>query len=829
MNFDNSVTQPPTPGRFRALAPLLAGLAVLAAGPARAQTATSQFATGVTAPQGSAILSGAAISPATGRPVRHFWSADVNGLCRLDPDVDTPGAHIVNTATCLTSVVGGIRFLPGQLAFDPTTNNLYAVDAQGKSLGVFRLHFVPTGDNGQGLIDTATQEIVGGSGVGAAAVNNCGLGANQPSAAALGPDGNLYLGFRRNGNIVRILAPQTQPLPCSNVQTIGATPDRRRTQGLAWVGHDMYGIDGASPMVFPNGDQCFTPVNGNSPCFGRRILASAVGAPTEVASDQTYPSLNGNNLYLASLSSVTRVNTATSTITGNFGGAGFSFISALQADSSDPANPMLYVGDDPSNGIVPGQGRWSLVTNGPSPAVATLPSVPFAVTATAGNGQAVVTWVPILNGAPVVSYTVRNSFASNGVLVPDVVVTAAAGAGFVPTTATVTGLTNGVSYQFEVIESNAIGSSPPSAPSNIVTPQAPTVPGAPLAVLAIGGNAQATVAWAPPVSNGGTPITGYTVTVLAGGVATGLPVSVAPTPTSAVITGLTNGVTYTFTVHATNALGNGPESLPSNPVTPALPPPPPDVTITSTGPATVAFGSLATYTLTVSNVGAVNAQQVIVTDTLPSLGAVFVSGVATQGTCFIAGSVMTCNLGAMAAGASANVTIVARLISTSTNTASLQVLDGLGNTLTNLAVAAAASTSVTTTVPAPLTTTDIQVTGAAQNGGPAAGGVDTYTWQVKNGGSQVANAVAFANTLPAGVVFESVTSNIGSCLAPPPGTPGGAVACTANSLAVGQTMIVTISVSVPKAGTFASTGVAAFGGIDTNLANNSFTVNIQVK
>jgi LPXTG-motif cell wall-anchored protein len=34
------------------------------------------------------------------------------------------------------------------------------------------------------------------------------------------------------------------------------------------------------------------------------------------------------------------------------------------------------------------------------------------------------------------------------------------------------------------------------------------------------------------------------------------------------VTGLTNGTTYTFTVKAINAIGTGPESAPSNSVTP---------------------------------------------------------------------------------------------------------------------------------------------------------------------------------------------------------------------------------------------------------------------
>ena len=41
-----------------------------------------------------------------------------------------------------------------------------------------------------------------------------------------------------------------------------------------------------------------------------------------------------------------------------------------------------------------------------------------------------------------------------------------------------------------------------------------------------------------------------------------------PAPTSATVTGLTNGTTYTFTVSPSNPAGNGPASSPSNAVTP---------------------------------------------------------------------------------------------------------------------------------------------------------------------------------------------------------------------------------------------------------------------
>jgi Fibronectin type III domain/Viral BACON domain/PQQ-like domain len=102
----------------------------------------------------------------------------------------------------------------------------------------------------------------------------------------------------------------------------------------------------------------------------------------------------------------------------------------------------------------------------------------------------------------------------------------------------------------------------------------PTVPGAPTGVVATAGNGSATVTWTAP-SNGGSPITSYTVTPYAGSTAPApTTVTGSPPATSATIGGLTNGATYTFTVTATNAIGTGPPSTQSNAVTPIAAPVP---------------------------------------------------------------------------------------------------------------------------------------------------------------------------------------------------------------------------------------------------------------
>ena len=92
-----------------------------------------------------------------------------------------------------------------------------------------------------------------------------------------------------------------------------------------------------------------------------------------------------------------------------------------------------------------------------------------------------------------------------------------------------------------------------------------TVPGAPTGVSATAGNALATVTFTVPVGNGGSPITGYTVTSSPGGFTKSGPAS------PITVTGLTNGTAYTFTVTATNVKGTSLPSSASNSVTPFVP------------------------------------------------------------------------------------------------------------------------------------------------------------------------------------------------------------------------------------------------------------------
>ncbi len=90
--------------------------------------------------------------------------------------------------------------------------------------------------------------------------------------------------------------------------------------------------------------------------------------------------------------------------------------------------------------------------------------------------------------------------------------------------------------------------------------------GRPDGVSASPGNTSAQVTWSAPF-DGGSPVTSYTVTPYAAGVA-GTPVLFSSPATTESMAGLTNGTSYTFTVKATNLIGTGPSSAQSSAVMP---------------------------------------------------------------------------------------------------------------------------------------------------------------------------------------------------------------------------------------------------------------------
>ena len=123
--------------------------------------------------------------------------------------------------------------------------------------------------------------------------------------------------------------------------------------------------------------------------------------------------------------------------------------------------------------------------------------------------------------------------------------------------ATITGLTGGSTGNVYVVASNSFGA---AAASNTVAGAPTTVPGQPTSVTATTSGSDASVAWTAPSSNGGKTVTGYTVVPYIGATAQ---TTTTTTGTSVTVTGLSGGSVYTFKVYATNANGNGAESVAS--------------------------------------------------------------------------------------------------------------------------------------------------------------------------------------------------------------------------------------------------------------------------
>lgn len=224
----------------------------------------------------------------------------------------------------------------------------------------------------------------------------------------------------------------------------------------------------------------------------------------------------------------------------------------------------------------------------------------FTVTATnsAGTGAASAASNSITPASPQ-TITFANPGAQNFGTSPTLSATSSAGGGYVVTfTSSTTGvctITSGGVLTFIATGTCTINADQAGDSSFLAAPQvsrsfsvSPIVPGAPTIGTAIAGDTQASVAFTAPVNTGGTAITGYTVTVSPPDVA---PVNGAASPI--VVTGLTNGQAYSFTVTADNVAGTGPASGASNSITPAA-----AQTITFNNPGAQNFGTSPTLTAT---------------------------------------------------------------------------------------------------------------------------------------------------------------------------------------------------------------------------------------
>ena len=175
------------------------------------------------------------------------------------------------------------------------------------------------------------------------------------------------------------------------------------------------------------------------------------------------------------------------------------------------------------------------------------PSAPTGLTALPGSGQITVNFTPSadVSGFPTVSHRVTvtpGNITKTSITRP----------------ITITGLTNGTAYTIAVSALNANGAGA-AATINGIKPA--TVPAAPTLLSVSGGDGVARVAFSAPLNDGGSTITNFmAISTPDSRIGYGL---VSPIT----ISGLTDGIPYTFKVAAINPAGTGAYSAASSSIT----------------------------------------------------------------------------------------------------------------------------------------------------------------------------------------------------------------------------------------------------------------------
>jgi uncharacterized repeat protein (TIGR01451 family)/fimbrial isopeptide formation D2 family protein len=238
-----------------------------------------------------------------------------------------------------------------------------------------------------------------------------------------------------------------------------------------------------------------------------------------------------------------------------------------------------------------------------------------------------------------------------------------------------------------------------------------------------------------------------------------------------------------------------------------------DVAIVKAGPAFGADGWPLSYTLSVINNGPATAENVVVNDPLPA-GLTYQSSATNVGSCTESSNNVTCNLGDMAIGETAQITIVAvpgaSVVGTSvTNTVTVASSTPDSNIGNN-------SDDVTTPIEnnSYPTSSNMSLTKTVSNSIPKVGDLVAYTLVATNQGPDTANSAVITDTLPVGLIYSSASGE-GQCT-----EASQVVTCQLGNVPNGASRTVTIQAYVARTGSVVNNAVVNAAN-DRNPADNS--------
>ena len=201
-----------------------------------------------------------------------------------------------------------------------------------------------------------------------------GLDGNQPTALAIGPDGSLYVGFLKNGNVKRILNPGVGTTQV--VQSVGNTPQGHPSRAFAFVGPNLYIASSDSLSVILNATSSACTGGCNAIPINDGFTGAVHTGVTSDGASTLYFAVAGN---FSGGSQVWRYVPETGLFTFVADGGAdrngtnaskFSFVPAKTNLLATDAGGNLWIGDDSSNGTAFSDGRlWTV----PSTLLATLP------------------------------------------------------------------------------------------------------------------------------------------------------------------------------------------------------------------------------------------------------------------------------------------------------------------------------------------------------------------------------------------------------------------------------------------------------------------------